>query len=158
MTEIRDNVTSDLPTPPVAGGSVVSEAVGGDTCPQPFAAPSPLFQVTAAKEIVGHETLPPWSQVKCRQCGQCCRCLILDASHNDVIREPRIAERGNLMNGRGELPADEWAWNLNGPDGTCVFLDRKTNLCTIYDTRPDMCIGMPAGGCQCMSAREEGNP
>lgn len=28
---------------------------------------------------------------------------------------------------------------LNRGDGTCRHLDEKTNLCTIYDQRPDMC-------------------
>lgn len=28
---------------------------------------------------------------------------------------------------------------LNAKDGPCAFLDRQTNLCTIYDSRPLIC-------------------
>ena len=47
----------------------------------------------------------------CERCGQCCR---------------RV---GESIVGR----------HLARPDGICKFLDEATNLCTIYETRPDIC-------------------
>ena len=56
----------------------------------------------------------------CNACGACCRALGsgLLASHAD------------------ELPRDA--------DGACSHLDRATNLCTVYATRPAACRVTPA--------------
>jgi Fe-S-cluster containining protein len=51
----------------------------------------------------------------CTQCGACCRALRL----------------GILAADTSELPIDD--------DGVCGNLDRETNLCRIYDTRPSCC-------------------
>lgn len=51
----------------------------------------------------------------CTQCGACCRALKLGILAGDV----------------SELPIDA--------DGVCGNLDRATNLCRIYDTRPSCC-------------------
>lgn len=50
----------------------------------------------------------------CNQCGACCRAL-----------------------GRGMLVGDVAA--LDSGDGVCRHLDRETNACRIYDTRPGVC-------------------
>lgn len=47
----------------------------------------------------------------CRQCGMCCRNLHKNNIYNDL-------DRG---------------------DGICTYLDETTNLCSIYETRPDKC-------------------
>lgn len=49
---------------------------------------------------------------KCDKCGLCCRSL------NDF----------------GDLYSD-----LNDGNGCCKYFDAKTNLCTIYETRPLKC-------------------
>lgn len=71
---------------------------------------------------------------KCR-CGECCRRLILEASLEDAIIEPKIKERCSPIRD----VVEQIGYLLNAKDGPCVFLDRTTNLCTIYDTRPLMC-------------------
>jgi Fe-S-cluster containining protein len=45
-----------------------------------------------------------------------------------------IAVRGRLC-GSGDFILN----NREGHDNSCVFLDQATNLCTIYETRPDVC-------------------
>lgn len=71
----------------------------------------------------------------CR-CAACCRHLILEASLEDAVREPRVKEEGSPIKGfTDELEG----YLLNAADGPCVFLDRGTNLCAIYETRPLMC-------------------
>ncbi|WP_371738995.1 YkgJ family cysteine cluster protein [Alcanivorax quisquiliarum] len=47
----------------------------------------------------------------CSQCGGCCRQV-------DSVDETRFLDRG---------------------DGTCRHLDENTDLCLIYETRPDIC-------------------
>jgi Fe-S-cluster containining protein len=71
----------------------------------------------------------------CR-CAECCRHLILEALPQDALVEPRIKEWCEEVR---DFPDDEPGYLLNGPDGPCVFLDQRTNLCTIYETRPLMC-------------------
>lgn len=51
----------------------------------------------------------------CTQCGACCRALKLGVLAGDVSALPVAA------------------------DGVCEHLDRETNLCRIYDTRPICC-------------------
>lgn len=90
---------------------------------------------------------------ECDRCGACCS-LILEASHEDALREPRIAAEGHLMDGRGDLPLEDAVWLLNSEsDGcACVFLG-EDKRCGIYATRPHMCVAMQAGSEQCQMAR-----
>jgi len=93
---------------------------------------------------------------ECDRCGACCKHLILEADHFDVLREPRIAERGTLCDGHGKLPLADAVWSLNAPaakNRACVFLGTD-NLCGIYPTRPSMCVIHQAGSSRCQSARK----
>lgn len=47
----------------------------------------------------------------CTRCGQCCR----------------------------NVEQHEWYRSLNRGDGLCRYLDEETNLCTVYEVRPDEC-------------------
>jgi len=77
----------------------------------------------------------------CR-CGQCCH-LIIEVRTEDAEIEPRIREKGTPLldepdeNGTRELIG--YALNSARNDYACAFLDRETNLCGIYDTRPLIC-------------------
>jgi len=79
----------------------------------------------------------------CR-CGNCCRSMLIEVLVEDAEREPRIKELASpiyadarlTLSGQRELEG----YLLNtGENGACVFLDDKTNLCTIYETRPLLC-------------------
>jgi Fe-S-cluster containining protein len=80
----------------------------------------------------------------CR-CGECCKSLILEALVEDALVEPRIAEKGDPIYQAPELTASGtreligYLLNSAKNGGACAFLDRTTNLCTIYETRPLMC-------------------
>jgi Fe-S-cluster containining protein len=80
---------------------------------------------------------------ECR-CGECCRWLLIEVDLDDAEREPRIKELGSptytdarlTRSGKRELEG----FMLNShEDMACVFLNRETNLCTIYETRPLGC-------------------
>ena len=80
---------------------------------------------------------------ECR-CGECCRRLLIEVDLDDAEREPKIKHLGSptytderlTRSGKRELEG----YLLNSRDDmACVFLDRQTNLCTIYETRPLAC-------------------
>jgi Fe-S-cluster containining protein len=54
----------------------------------------------------------------------------------DALVEPRIAAECERMRDVTDETTD---YLLNGPGGPCAFLDQRTSLCGIYDTRPLMC-------------------
>lgn len=76
-------------------------------------------------------------------CGKCCRHLLIEVLAEDAKREPKIAERGSPILGwpdaNGHRELDGYFLNARGDDMACVFLDRATNKCTIYETRPLLC-------------------
>ncbi len=91
---------------------------------------------------------------KCRRCGACCSgLLIVEATFNDVRREPRIEQECLILDGHGKIPRDEASWSL-ACAGPCPFLSTD-HKCDIYDTRPDECRGFLAGGEQCLRTRAE---
>jgi Fe-S-cluster containining protein len=105
----------------------------------------------------------------CLRCGACCRSLIVEADLLDALREPRIAAVCGLP-----IPASdacsfdddedgEDPWNgrvailspRRTPDGHiagCAFLD-AANRCTIYPTRPNICVAFAPGSRQCREVR-----
>jgi len=94
----------------------------------------------------------------CR-CGRCCATLIIEATLRDAEREPRIKDLPTIKGFTDELEG----YLLNGPDGPCVFLDRNTMLCTIYETRPLVCrlfdcpVDWPAYETDAQSERDRGH-
>lgn len=84
-------------------------------------------------------------QNSCR-CGECCRRLLIEVELEDAEREPKIKELGDPIYGppdaSGEREVEGYLLNdmKNIREGyACVFLDRTTSLCTIYETRPMTC-------------------
>lgn len=61
--------------------------------------------------------------------------LIVEASFRDAEREPRIKALPTIKGFTDEVEG----YLLNGEDGTCVFFNQETALCTIYETRPLVC-------------------
>ncbi len=85
--------------------------------------------------------------MECKQCGHCCRALIIEINHLDIVREPKLAEHAEAMQG-GEI------FCLTAGYRPCPFLNVNIggitdNNCKIYPTRPNVCVAMEAGGEQC---------
>jgi Fe-S-cluster containining protein len=82
-------------------------------------------------------------QSPCR-CAACCRRLLIEVGLEDAEREPRIKELGSPVYAPAEL-TESGRKELEGyllnsrEDLACVFLDRQSNLCSIYETRPLAC-------------------
>lgn len=94
----------------------------------------------------------------CRRCGACCRALLLEADLLDAEREPLIAQHGGPMKGLDGY-VESYCLNADGPDHRCVFL-ADDNRCTIYPTRPNMCVAFGPGDerCAIVVAGVDGRP
>lgn len=93
---------------------------------------------------------------ECDRCGACCRgTLIVEAFHVDALREPRVLDAD--VTGRhptiDELSEDDRCIVL-AANHPCRFLSAE-GCCTIYPTRPNVCVAMQAGGEQCQEARRQ---
>jgi len=91
------------------------------------------------------DELEPGREVQCEcRCGKCCHMLI-EVDVEDAKREPKIAERGSPIFAPAELTEsgkrelEGYLLNDSRNGYACTFLDRTSNLCSIYDTRPWVC-------------------
>ncbi|MBD0280503.1 MAG: YkgJ family cysteine cluster protein [Flavisolibacter sp.] len=83
-----------------------------------------------------------WSEINCLACSNCCRKMTPTYNFQDLKRISAhlgmtikaFKEKWLYKNKKGE-----WM-NRSQP---CQFLDRKTNLCTIYEVRPKDCAEFP---------------
>lgn len=92
---------------------------------------------------------------ECDCCGACCKGkLIVEANYLDVLREPRLLDAD--VTGRQttitELAEDDGRCILLAASQPCGFLSPE-DRCTIYPTRPNVCVEMQAGDEQCQDAR-----
>ncbi len=102
------------------------------------------------------------AKYECDKCGACCNGrLLVEAYELDVSREPRlaIADIGNwtremtLQTLMEELEQEGTCLVIAGGAHACSFLG-DDNTCSIYPTRPNVCVAMAAGDGQCLEARE----
>ena len=105
--------------------------------------------------------------LECDQCGACCKGhLIVEAYDLDVLREQHLAAADITERTRelsydalmADLEQDGRCLVIAGGEDECKFL-RGNNTCSIYPTRPNVCVAMRAGDEQCQEARAaEGFP
>ncbi len=84
-----------------------------------------------------------WEKVDCTACANCCKQMTPTLEDDDIAR---IAAHLNLSVLDFKLKyllyeKDEEHWRMQ--EVPCVFLDQQTNLCTIYEVRPEDCRGFP---------------
>ncbi len=95
-------------------------------------------------------------EYECDRCGACCRgVLIVEAYHLDALREPRILD-ADVTGRRVTIDdlTDDDRCILLAASRPCRFLSAEGS-CTIYPTRPNVCVGMQAGDEQCQEARSQ---
>mgnify|MGYP000095739552 CR=1 FL=1 len=75
----------------------------------------------------------------CAGCGKCCH-LLVDLSPGDDVPEEFVVEHSGMrcMDQQG--------------DGACIALDVQTQLCTIYERRPQVCRDFNRGEALCRRA------
>lgn len=78
----------------------------------------------------------------CAGCGRCCHQVVELVAGVDVVPEAWVVEHEGVrcLDQRG--------------DGACVGLDAITQLCTIYDTRPQTCRDFERGSGLCLAVLE----
>lgn len=107
---------------------------------------------------------PAVPHYECDNCGACCKGnLIVEADDLDVLREPRLIDadrhhKGKTVQQMVHEIQTEWKAVMLSCGTACSFLN-AANLCSIYPTRPNCCVGLQAGDEQCQMARDaEGLP
>ncbi|MDQ6757773.1 MAG: YkgJ family cysteine cluster protein [Bacteroidota bacterium] len=84
-----------------------------------------------------------WKEIDCLSCANCCKNMSPTFNFQDLRR---ISAHFNMRIKEFKekwlyFDKDEDAWmNVRRP---CQFLDRKTNMCSIYEIRPADCAGFP---------------
>lgn len=77
--------------------------------------------------------------------------MIVEIQHLDILREPRLLEHAELLDGHGKITFEddmEKEYLLAcGKSKPCAFL--KDNKCEIYPTRPNVCVAFEPGSEQC---------
>ena len=83
-----------------------------------------------------------WKEVDCLACSNCCRTMTPTYTFRDL---QRISAHLNMtisqFKAKWLFKNREGDWmNVSEP---CQFLDRRTNMCSIYEIRPADCAGFP---------------
>ncbi len=84
-----------------------------------------------------------WQKVDCLSCANCCKKMTPTLTKVD---QQRIADHLGLdLNAfrKKYIVYDKEAKDWHMQQQPCVFLDQKTNMCSIYEIRPDDCRGFP---------------
>lgn len=100
---------------------------------------NPPRQLDAYALLIDKEV---WQETDCLACSNCCRTMTPTYTFKDLQRisahlnmsMKQFKEKWLYRNREGE-----WM-NVQTP---CQFLDRKTNMCSIYAVRPEDCAGFP---------------
>jgi Fe-S-cluster containining protein len=90
--------------------------------------------------------------IDCDKCGACCQTFPVLVSEADAVREPRVKECGLELPEFLKRPG--WDFKLHPLpflEGCCFLGENK--LCTVYETRPDVCRKFEAGTEECAEAR-----
>lgn len=83
-----------------------------------------------------------WKEIDCLTCSNCCRSMTPTFTETDLIR---ISAHFNQT---PDQFREQWLYKDKNGDWMntktpCQFLDLKTNMCSIYEIRPEDCAGFP---------------
>ncbi|MFX0076734.1 MAG: YkgJ family cysteine cluster protein, partial [Candidatus Hermodarchaeota archaeon] len=78
----------------------------------------------------------------CQDCGNCCRETEMILSARDIARIMKYG-RKTLRPNDFVRKTDDKLYQLKNINGYCVFFDRSTKLCKIYENRPQGCRFYP---------------
>jgi len=84
-----------------------------------------------------------WLETDCLTCGNCCKTMTPTFTREDIRR---ISSHFKMT--PGQFKAKWLTYNKKDKDWVnvvmpCQFLDKKTNMCSIYSIRPADCAGFP---------------
>ena len=84
-----------------------------------------------------------WQEIDCTTCANCCKTMTPTLDKNDI---ERISKYLHLETDQFKMKyliydREEKDWRMQKQP--CVFLDQETNLCNIYEVRPEDCQSFP---------------
>jgi len=91
-------------------------------------------------------------KVECDKCGACCQTFPVLVSLSDAMREPRIKQCAIELPEHLKQPSWDFKLHPLPFHRGCCFLGGD-DLCTVYETRPDVCRTFEAGTEECAEAR-----
>jgi len=100
---------------------------------------NPPKQLDNYADVIDKEV---WNETDCLACSNCCRTMTPTYTFKDL---QRISKHLNMTIKQFK---EKWLYkdkngdwmNVNTP---CQFLDKKTNMCSIYEIRPKDCTEFP---------------
>ena len=93
---------------------------------------------------------------ECGDCSLCCRKLIIEIDHIDVVREPTLLPAVTLLDGNGKIQYDsDWEKQYRLTVGEPCPKLTDAGKCSIYPTRPNCCVAFEAGGEECQHLRHD---
>jgi len=83
-----------------------------------------------------------WREVDCLTCANCCKTMSPTYNRKDIQRiSAHLGMKPSELKEKWLVQDIDGDWlNQSEP---CQFLDLKTNMCSIYEVRPDDCAGFP---------------
>ena len=99
----------------------------------------PEFLDKTVKELA----VSVWQEVDCLTCANCCKKMSPTFTKKDI---KRIAQHQNMS---PKEFSDKWLYHEKKDNDwmnrsqPCQFLEPTTNMCSIYEVRPDDCSGFP---------------
>ncbi len=84
-----------------------------------------------------------WQEVDCLSCANCCKTMSPTFSNKDIKRIAAHLEMSPDEFKEKWLYFDKADGDWMNVKQPCQFLDLSTNMCSIYEVRPDDCAGFP---------------
>ncbi len=79
---------------------------------------------------------------ECEKCGECCKPKILCSEEDiDRIKKTGLLERSFIEQDNSDDKVMKQKYDKE--DYYCIFFDTKSNMCKIYDHRPEVCRKYP---------------
>jgi Fe-S-cluster containining protein len=84
-----------------------------------------------------------WKEVDCLACANCCKVMTPTFTKKDLKRISSHLEMTIPEFKKKWIKKERGTGDLINKSTPCQFLDLKTNLCNIYEVRPEDCAGFP---------------
>lgn len=93
--------------------------------------------------------MQPLPVFNCDGCGACCKTFPIFVTDEDAVLEPRLRSEGQRNSNSSQHPICLYPLPFHE---ACCFLTTELQ-CSIYETRPQVCRDVEAGGPSCQEAR-----
>ena len=84
-----------------------------------------------------------WLETDCLSCANCCKKMTPTFTRQDLIRISAHLNMSIKAFKEKWLTYDKKSGDWMNTSTPCQFLDKKTNMCGIYEVRPADCAGFP---------------